>query len=453
MDQLSEGRKDKRFEYSVNEVPPMLHLLVSSMQHVLIMVVSLGLPVILASQVNGSQQFTATLVSLSMLAAGLGSILQSIGLPFIGSGYLCPNLCGPSYLSVSLSAAWIGGIPLMRGMIILAGVVEMVLAPIVQKLRRVFPNFIIGLVVAMVGVSVIKMSISSIFGVAFQGDAIRNADLIIGAISLLLMILANIWGKGLVKMYCLLIGMLIGWVLSLLFVPEYRQSVLAVGSEPLFSLPTITDDFRNISFNYSLIIPFTVIAISGSLKTFGNLMAAQKISEPNLEKTDFIPIRKGLLADGLSTALAGILGGMAVDTSSSNVGLAGSTKVVSRWISVGAGILFVIFAFLPKLTTALSSIPKPVLGAGIVFTGCFMICTGLLQMFSETWNDRKTFVVGVSLFFGLSTAFLPEIYARAPLIIQTFFTDPLPTTTILAVFLNQLFNFDHFFTGNKSATQ
>jgi xanthine permease XanP len=138
-----------------------------------------------------------------------------------------------------------------------------------------------------------------------------------------------------------------------------------------------------------------------------------------------------------------------VDTSSSNVGLAASTKVLSRWISVAAGIIFIILAFFPKLTAALSFMPKPVLGAAIVFAGCFMICIGLQEMFREQWDQRKTFVVGISLFFGLSTAFLPGLYARAPRLIQTFFTDPLPTTTILAVFLNQLFNLDILFKNKK----
>jgi NCS2 family nucleobase:cation symporter-2 len=74
-----------------------------------------------------------------------------------------------------------------------------------------------------------------------------------------------------------------------------------------------------------------------------------------------------------------------------------------------------------------------------------MICTGLLEIFSEKWNQRKTFVVGISLFFGLSTALLPGLYARAPHFIQTFFTDPLPTTIIIAVILNQILNLDIMF--------
>ncbi len=436
---------ENKFEYTVNEVPPVGHLFVQSLQHVMLMVISLSLPILFASQVNGSAEFAAALISFSMLAAGIGSIIQGLGLPFMGSGYLCPNVCGPSYFSLSLSAAWVGGMPLMRGMIIFAGLVEMALAPIIQKLKNVFPVFIVGLVVTMVGVSVIKSSVTSFFGLTFHGDAIRTLDIVIGMFTLLVMVLANIWGNGFIKMYCLLIGMLSGWVLSLILIPEYLHNLAVIKDFSMFALPSIGPEFKKITFDFKMIIPFTVIAISGSLKSFGNLLAAQKISEPDLEQPNFVPVRKGLLADGFSTALAGLLGAIAVDTSSSNIGLAGATKVVSRWICVLAGVIFVILAFFPKLIIALSLIPKPVLGASIIFAGCFMICTGLMEMFSEEWNQRKTFVVGISLFFGLSTAFLPGLYARAPEFVKTFFTDPLPTTTILAVALNQLFNLDLLF--------
>ena len=438
-------KNNQSFEYTVNQVPPIGHLFLSSIQHNLIMFITVGFPVIFASQMNETADFTAALVTFSMLAAGLGSIIQSVGIPHIGSGYLCPNVCGPSYLSLSLSAAWIGGLPLMRGMIIFAGLVEMALAPIIQKLKNIFPTFIVGLVVAMVGVSIIKLSVTSVFGIAFRGDAIRSNDILIGMLSLISMVLFNLWGKGLLKMYCLLFGMLFGWILAIFLIPEYWQDLLSVKNSPMFALPKIGADFWKFSFDFKLLIPFVVIAISGSLKSFGNLLAAQKISEPELKKVNFGPIRKGLLADGFSTSLAGILGGLAVDTSSSNVGLAGATKVVSRWIGVGAGVIFVILAFFPKFITAFTVIPKPVLGASIIFAGCFMICTGLQEMFSEAWDPRKTFVTGMALIFGLSTSFLPSLYARAPELITTFFTDPLPTTTILAVILNQVFNLDLIF--------
>jgi NCS2 family nucleobase:cation symporter-2 len=259
------------------------------------------------------------------------------------------------------------------------------------------------------------------------------------------MVLANLWGRGFFKMYCLLMGILAGWLIALVLMPEYLHNLAVVKDFPVFALPVIGPEYSGITFDFKLVIPFVVIGISGSLKSFGNLLAAQKMAEPGLTEPNFTPIRKGLMADGFSTVLAGLLGGMAVDTSSSNVGLAGATKVLSRWISVCAGVIFIILAFFPKFITVLSMMPKPVMGASLIFAGSFMICTGLQEMFSEAWNPRTVFVVGISLFFGLSTGSLPSLYARAPVFIQTFFTDPLPTTTIIAIVLNQIFYFDTVF--------
>jgi len=437
--------EDKKYEYSVNDVPPLGHLLLSAFQHVLIMVVAIGIPIIFAGQLNETPEFTASLVTFSMLASGIGSIIQALRLPYLGSGYLCPNLCGPSYLSLSLTAAWIGGLPLMRGITIVAGLIEMFLAPVIQKLKNVFPIYIVGLVVALVGISIVQISVTSFFGITLQGDVIRTKDMYIGAASLLIMVFCNVWGKGYVKIYCLIIGMFSGWFLALILIPEYWQNLVSVKNSPLFAMPDFRTLLSPITFRLNLLVPLIVIAVGSTLKTFGNLLAAQKMSEPDLDEVNFIPVRNGIMADGLATTISGLLGSMAVDTSSSNIGLAGATKVLSRWICVVAGGIFIALAFFPMLTNALAYIPKPVLGASLIFSGCFMICAGLVQMLNENWDQRKTFVVGIALFFGLSTAFLPSLYARAPKIIQTFFTDPLPTTTILAVILNQIINLDLFF--------
>jgi len=65
----------EHYEYSVNQVPPAGHLLILSIQHVLLMVISLVLPILFASQINGTAEFANTLIAFSMLAAGLGSII------------------------------------------------------------------------------------------------------------------------------------------------------------------------------------------------------------------------------------------------------------------------------------------------------------------------------------------------------------------------------------------
>ena len=431
--------------YKVDDLPPPGPLLVLSVQHMLIMFAASSFPAMLVREIGGGVDVAAALVSLTMIIAGIGSVIQPLRWKYLGSGYLCPNLCGPSYLSASLQAAWVGGIPLMRGMILFAGLVEMALAPVVKKLRFMFPPIVVGLVVAMVGVSIVSVATGNFFGVAYSGDSLRWEDLLVGTVSLLAMVGSNVWGKGWVRMYCLLLGTLVGWGLSIAIVPDSRAAFSVVETQPLFALPSIPFDVWDVRFDWGLALPFLIVAVCGSLKSFGNLLAAQQISEPDLVEPDLRPVAGGLLADGLTTALAGLMGALAVDTSSSNVGLAAATRACSRWISTAAGVFFAALAFMPKVTAAIATLPRPVLGASLVFAGCFMVCTGLQEMFKERLDSRAVFTVGISLFFGLSTGFMPDLYARFPAWIQNFFSDPLPTTTLFAVLLYQLFHFDRLY--------
>lgn len=428
--------------YKVEEMPPPTTLLVLSIQHLLFMFAASAFPAMLVREIGGDIEMAASLVSLTMVMAGLGSIMQASHIKYIGSGYLCPNLCGPSYLTASLHAAWIGGIPLMRGMVLFSGLIEMGLAPLVKKLKFMFPPIIVGLVVAMVGVSVVSIAAGNFFGVAYSGDSVRWEDILIGFTSLMIMVGANIWGRGWVKMYCLLIGTGIGWALALLITPENLGELALVCSKPLLALPAMPFDLWHITFDPALVLPFIIISICATLKSFGNLLGAQQISEPELKEPDMRPISRGLMADGLITALSGLVGALAVDTSSSNVGLAAATRACSRWICIVAGFLFMIMAFMPKIAAAIATIPKPVLGASLIFAGSFMVCTGLKEMMKETFDSRAIFTVGISVIIGLSTGFMPELYARFPDYLQSFFSDPMATSTMLSVVLYQIFYFD-----------
>lgn len=406
-------------------------------------------PAMLVREVGGTLEEASSMVALTMIAAGIGTIIQASRNRWIGSGYLCPNLCGPSYLAVSMQAAWSGGFPLMRGMIIFAGLIEMVLAKAINRLRFLFPPIVTGLTVTMVGVSVIPVSVTNFFGTRFAGDRFGWEDACVGASALAVMVAANIWGKGGIKMYCLLMGVAVGWLLALQLQPDAIDNLERIIHEPWARFPVHSLSQLKLAFAPGLIVPFLIIAICGSLKSFGNLVAAQKISEPELKELDMKPISKGLLADGFTTAMAGTMGAMAVDTSSSNIGLAAATQAVSRWIAICTGIIFTILGFTPKLSMAISLVPPPVVGASMIFAVSFMICTGLKEMTVEKFDQRKNFAVGISLILGLGTGLVPGVFERMPHYLQIFFAEPLSSTTILVVILYQVFHFDELIKAPK----
>jgi NCS2 family nucleobase:cation symporter-2 len=207
-----------------------------------------------------------------------------------------------------------------------------------------------------------------------------------------------------------------------------------------FALPGKGVEHFKFAIDWTLVFPFLIVSLCASLKTFGNLTTCQKINNKNWKETDMKNIGNGLFADGISVTLGGLLGGMAVDTSASNVGLSVATSATSRRIAYYAGGIFICLAFMPKFTTIFSIMPGPVMGAIVIFVTCFMVISGIQILVSSKMNVRKTFIIGISFVFGLSAIILPDLYSNVPSWLSPVFASSLTLSTVLAIFLNQLFN-------------
>ena len=125
--------------YGVDDKPPLTILLLLGLQHIFLMSSTLVLPIVLMTEIGGSFEQIRSVVGLTMIACGIGTVLQAVRCRFLGSGFVCPNLCGPNFFLSSLEAAWLGGLPLMRGMTIVAGLTEIVFARIFDKIKFLFP--------------------------------------------------------------------------------------------------------------------------------------------------------------------------------------------------------------------------------------------------------------------------------------------------------------------------
>ena len=423
--------------YWVDEKPPAFELVVLAVQHIFLMSSTLVLPVVLVTEIGGGFDQVRAVVALTMIACGLGTIVQAMRWRGIGSGFLCPNLCGPNFFGASVEAAWLGGLPLMRGMTIAAGVVEALFARVVHRLGFLFPPEITGLVVLMVAAGVIPLGASKFLGINYPGEPIRGTNLLAATLTLLVMVGINVWGKGKLKLYGVLIGMTFGYLicflLGLISSVQFHD-VMAVGwvAVPQF------DGMWQFSFRWSLLPSWAIVSICGALKSFGNLILCEKINDAQWSRPDIRRIGDGLMADAIAVTASGVFGGVASDTSASNVALSNATGATSRWIGFGAGGLFILLGFSPKLSAVLSIMPAPVMGAIIVFLASFMIVSSLQIILSSKPDARKTFVIGIPLIFGLSLQALPELYAQIVPWLRPLFGSALTLATVLAVVLNLL---------------
>lgn len=430
------------FIYAREDVPPPLQLLLLSVQQGMLMFLGTLFPVMLVAAVGGEQEMAVRMVGMTMIASGIGTLIQSMRSRWLGSGYLCPNVGGPSYLALSMNAAMMGGMPLMQGMIVFCGLVQVVLARILNHVRFLFPSLVVGLTVLMVGLSVVPMSFANFCGAPLAGDSVLWQDVAAGCVTLLAIVAFNIWGKGAARLYCLLLGILAGWVFYLFLCPFNPEQFAMIRESALFAVPFQRLSQFRLDFDASLAVPFVVISICGTLKTFGNLLAAQKITQPELSGIDMKPIVGGVTADGVSTALSGLIGAIAVDTSASNVGLAAATRAVSRYIGFGVGALFVILGCFPVVAAVISLMPPPVMGAALIFAVSFMIVAGIEEIMSVKMDTRKIFAIGMATIFGLSTVLVPAPFARLPEFLAPMFANPLTATTVLAIVFYQMFHID-----------
>jgi xanthine permease XanP len=423
--------------YGVDDKPPFGVLLLLAVQHIFLMSSTLVLPVVLVKEIGGSFTDVRSVVGSTMIACGIGTIVQAMKSRIIGSGYLCPNLCGPNFFAVSMQSAWLGGLPLMRGMTIAAGVVEALFARVVDRLRFLFPPEITGLVVLMVAVSLVPLGTSKFLGINFAGEPIRGTNLLVAGLTLFAMVGVNIWGKGRLKLYSVLIGMCCGYLLSIVAGLTTKDQFQEVAAAPWVALPFI-EEGMNLSFQWSLFPTFAIVSITGALKSFGNLIMCEMVNDDQWKEPDMRRIGNGLMADSISVAVSGVLGGMASDTSASNVALGKASGATSRWIGFAAGGLFILLGFSPTLGALLSIMPMPVMGAILIFVTSFMILSGLQIIISEKPDTKKTFVLGVSIIFGLSLEILPDLYSGVSPWLRPLFESSLTLTTVLAVVLNQL---------------
>jgi xanthine permease XanP len=137
--------------YGADDAPPLPALVLSAFQHIGLATTSLAYQVALAREAGLTFSQTLDFISVGLLALGIGTILMSTKSKFVGSGYLCPAGITPVYFGPAVFALQRGGTALLFGMTMVAGLVQIALAPLIRRLRALLPTEIAGLVIAAIG--------------------------------------------------------------------------------------------------------------------------------------------------------------------------------------------------------------------------------------------------------------------------------------------------------------
>jgi len=431
------ARKPTNLIYGVDDDPPIATTLLLGFQHIFILSIAFIFPVVIVSEIGGTPEDAENLICMAMLATGFSTFLQALNKGPVGSGYLCPLVNGPAFVPASLLAGKAGGLALIFGMTAAAGVFEALFSRVVGRMRKYFPPEVTGTVVLMVGVEVIPIAIPKFFGIDGTNPEPQLLPFAVALLTLAVTAGFNVWGKGNLRLYSLLIGMAAGYAASFGTGILTAEGVGLILDSAYFQVPEIGR--FGVSFSAALLVPFMVAALSSALKTMGDLTTCQKINDADWKRIEMGSISRGMLACAAGNIASGILGALGQSVSSSNIGLSIATGATSRRIGYAAGGILILLAFFPKLAAVFVIMPTPVMGASLVFAVCFMIMAGIQIVMSRMIDARKTFVVGLSIIFGLSFDTVPGLYDGLDPMIQPIFSSSLALATICAVMLNVFF--------------
>ncbi len=417
--------------YNTEDRLPAGTLLLTIIQHFFVLAVYMTYPVIITSAIGGTAQMTTYLISATLIGCGIATVLMSFRR--LGPGYPLFIIPNSSYLPASLLAATAGGLPLLYGMLIISGFMEMLISRFTRIFKIIFPREITGVVLFLLGISIVPFAFPLFLGSTAEGP-LDPASTIVGVVTLASIIFLSCIPKRIFRFYSTIIGIGIGFLLSLLLGVFSFETFASLQGVAVFALPD-PSGILSYQFDAALLIPFLIAVVCIVMKTTGNLTLLTGYTRSGSRHS----LSRGLFLEGVGLSLSGALGGIGVGTSSSNTGLIISTGIASRRVGFGLGLLLLLCGFMPVVGWLCHHLPKPILGAVLIYAVTFVMISGLQDISTRMLDSRRTFVVILPILIGVSSAVCPYLYAGLPEWLVLFFTSPLSAGAVAAVVLGLLF--------------
>jgi NCS2 family nucleobase:cation symporter-2 len=429
------ARKPGNIVYGLDEAPPPLVIAGNAVQHVALISINFVYPLLIFRLADVPISGVASLLAVGLLVLGAGTFLQAAKLGPVGSGFLCPATFTAAYLSPSLLAVKMGGLPLLFGMTLFAGTLEVLFSRLLNRVRPYFPTEISGLVILMIGISAGMAGLRLMFG--SSAEPVTSAEWTVAGVTLASMVAFNIWGRGLVRMLCALEGLVAGyaaaWFAGLLGGGQFET----LARVDWIALPSLK--YVSWSFELALVAPFVIACLAVAMMAVGTITVCQRMVDADWVRPDMVSATRGVLAEGITTMLAGIAGAVGTSTATAAVGLASATGVASRYVAYAIGALFIVLGLTPKLATLLAVMPRAVMVGALLFTICFIVINGLQIIGSRLLDARRTLVIGAAIIAGIAVEAFPTMTVGAPPSLLPMIGSSFVFSTLIALALNLLF--------------
>jgi len=471
--------------HPVDERLPTGKLAALGLQHVLVMYAgAVAVPLIVGRALKLSPEQVAMLISADLFVCGLVTLIQSWGATQ-WFGIRLPVMMGVTFAAVGPMVAMAGATPneagaqLIFGAIIAAGAISMLIAPFISRMLRFFPPVVTGTIIAVIGISLMRIGINWIFGnpvgptapsivnpehakwladaaaaASAPGSALsampkdlallpkmpnpKYADLTgVGIATLVLtsILLISKFARGFLANISVLLGIVIGGVVA---TAMGLMNFDKVSNANWFGL-VLPFQFGAPQFDPMLILTMSLVMIVVMIESTGMFLALGEMTGRHVDRA---ALTRGLRTDGLGTLLGGVFNTFPYTSFSQNVGLVAVTGVKSRYVCVAGGMILIALGLMPKMAALVESLPTVVLGgAGLVMFG-MVAATGIRILSSVDFKQNRfnSLIVAISIGFGMIPLIAPNFKQWMPHGVHPLIESGILLASLCAVLLNLFFN-------------
>jgi len=475
--------------HPVDEILPVPRLAALGLQHVLVMYAgAVAVPLIVGRALKLTPEQVALLISADLFCCGLVTLIQSLGMSR-WFGIKLPVMMGVTFASVGPMVAMANQVPgpdgarAIFGAIIGAGILSILIAPLMGRLLRYFPPIVTGTIIAVIGISLMRVGIGWAMGgpaplaqsvdvpkLVAMVDGVKATaaaaaasvapgasapvmklpgpipmlnnpnygaldNIAVAAFVLVVILLITRYSRGFLANISVLLGIVAGCVLAVLL---GKMGFDKVGKAQWFDLVT-PFAFGLPTFDIVMVLTMTLVMIVVMIESLGMFLALSDITGKKIGPTE---LSAGLRTDGLGTLIGGLFNTFPYTSFSQNVGLVGVTGVRSRWVCVAAGVIMIVLGMLPKMAALVESVPQFVLGgAGLVMFG-MVAATGIRILANVDFkgNRHNLYIVAIAIGAGMIPLVAPRWSQQMPNALHPLLESGILLTAVAAVALNLYFN-------------
>ena len=409
---------------------------VLGLQHLLAMYSgAVAVPLLIGTALHFNSTHMTYLVSIDIFMCGLATLIQLFRNKYFGIGL--PVVLGCAIQAVA-PLEMIGqkfSINTMYGAIIVAGIFVFLIAGWFSKIKKLFPPVVTGTLITVIGLTLIPVAFQNMVGGNAQAKDFGDAKNLIAAfITILIIVVIEVWAKGFLRSISVLIGLIVGTLIASCM---GLVSLKPVAEASWFHLPQFFY-FEVPEFEWSSCLTMIIIALVSLVESTGVFFAIGDLLHQDITEED---LKKGYRAEGLAQIFGGLFNTFPYTTFSQNVGLLQLSGIKTKRPIYWAAGLLMAMGLLPKIGALVTIIPDSVLGGAMLVMFTMIAVQGIKMLTKVDFeNNRNILIVAISIGMGLGVTVYPQIFQTLPQTIQLFLGNGIVVASICATLLNLLFN-------------